>query len=37
MVLELVRWLGPGAELLEPAEWRAALKDELRAMAERYA
>ena len=37
MVLELVRWLGPEAELLEPAEWRAALKDELRAMAERYA
>jgi hypothetical protein len=37
IVLELVRWLGPGAELLEPVEWREALSDELRAMAERYA
>lgn len=30
---ELVRWLGPGAELLEPAEWRAELAAELSAMA----
>lgn len=37
MVLELVRWLGPGAELLKPASWRAALSDELRAMSEAYA
>jgi predicted DNA-binding transcriptional regulator YafY len=36
MVLELVRWLGPGAELLEPTVWRAALRDELHAMAEAY-
>jgi predicted DNA-binding transcriptional regulator YafY len=36
-VLELVRWLGPGAELLEPAAWRATLRDELRAMAAVYA
>jgi predicted DNA-binding transcriptional regulator YafY len=35
-VLELVRWLGPGAELLEPAAWRATLRDELRAMAKNY-
>ena len=37
MVLELVRWLGPGAELLEPQAWRAALRDELRAMSGAYA
>ncbi len=36
-VLELVRWLGPGAELLEPTAWRATLRDELRAMAAVYA
>jgi hypothetical protein len=36
-VLELVRWLGPGAELLEPAAWRATLRDELRAMSALYA
>jgi predicted DNA-binding transcriptional regulator YafY len=36
MVLELVRWLGPGAELLEPKAWRAQLKEELRAMAASY-
>jgi predicted DNA-binding transcriptional regulator YafY len=36
-VLELLRWLGPDAELIEPAEWRRALKDELGAMAARYA
>ena len=33
---ELVRWLGPGAELLAPAEWRAQLGAELRGMAKRY-
>jgi predicted DNA-binding transcriptional regulator YafY len=33
MVFELIRWLGPGAELLEPAAWRTALREELRAMA----
>jgi predicted DNA-binding transcriptional regulator YafY len=36
MLFELLRWLGPGAELLEPAEWRAALRAELRAMAGVY-
>ena len=35
-VLELVRWLGPGAELLEPVAWRATLRDELRTIAETY-
>jgi len=31
-VLELLRWLGPGAELLEPAAWRDAVREELRQM-----
>lgn len=30
--VELVRWLGPEAELLEPAAWRELLADDLRAM-----
>jgi hypothetical protein len=30
---ELVRWLGPEAELLSPVEWRRALRDELLRMA----
>jgi predicted DNA-binding transcriptional regulator YafY len=36
VVLELLRWLGPGAELLEPAEWRAAIRDDLRRMLKMY-
>ncbi len=36
-VFEFVRWLGPDAELLEPAAWRDALRAELEAMARRYA
>jgi len=32
-VFELVRWLGPGAELREPAGWRPRLAEELSAMA----
>jgi predicted DNA-binding transcriptional regulator YafY len=32
IVVELLRWLGPGAELLEPREWRSALRDDLLAM-----
>jgi predicted DNA-binding transcriptional regulator YafY len=35
-VFALVRWLGPGAELLEPVEWRARLGAELGAMAQAY-
>ncbi|HUZ03661.1 MAG TPA: YafY family protein [Thermomicrobiaceae bacterium] len=31
-VLALLRWLGPGAELLEPAAWRAELRAELARM-----
>jgi len=34
--LELVRWLGPGAELLEPAAWRARLAAEFRALSAVY-
>jgi predicted DNA-binding transcriptional regulator YafY len=36
LVFDLVRWLGPGAELLEPPEWRALLRQELDAMREPY-
>jgi predicted DNA-binding transcriptional regulator YafY len=36
LVFELVRWLGPGAELLEPKAWREALRDELSGMAAAY-
>jgi predicted DNA-binding transcriptional regulator YafY len=31
-VFELLRWLGPGAELMEPQTWRNELKRELEAM-----
>jgi predicted DNA-binding transcriptional regulator YafY len=36
-VLDLVRWLGPGAELIRPAEWRPAIQAELAAMLAVYA
>lgn len=36
LVLELLRWLGPGAELVEPRAWRGSLKDELRQMLALY-
>ena len=32
MAYALVRWLGPGAELLAPEEWREGLRAELQAM-----
>jgi predicted DNA-binding transcriptional regulator YafY len=32
LVLSLARWLGPGAELLSPASWRATLREQLTAM-----
>jgi predicted DNA-binding transcriptional regulator YafY len=31
-VFELLRWLGPGAELVEPKAWRAELRNELEQM-----
>jgi predicted DNA-binding transcriptional regulator YafY len=35
-VFELLRWLGPAAELIEPQAWRTAFADELRAMLQSY-
>jgi predicted DNA-binding transcriptional regulator YafY len=35
--LELIRWLGPGAELIEPVAWRRLLRAELTAMLVTYA
>jgi predicted DNA-binding transcriptional regulator YafY len=35
-VLELLRWLGPGAELLEPREWREAVRTQLTSLLELY-
>jgi predicted DNA-binding transcriptional regulator YafY len=35
-VFELLRWLGPGAELVEPQPWRAAFAVEVRAMLSPY-
>lgn len=32
----LVRWLGPGAELVEPKEWRAGIREGLVMMAEAH-
>lgn len=32
VVAGLVRWLGPGAELVEPREWRAKVADSLREL-----
>jgi hypothetical protein len=36
VVFALLRWLGPGAVLVEPAAWRAAFKAELLRMAATY-
>lgn len=35
-VFELLRWLGPGAELIEPKAWRAQMKEELQHMVSIY-
>lgn len=35
-VLELLRWLGPGAELLEPQAWREKVREELEQMLASY-
>lgn len=37
LAFELVRWLGPEAELLAPAAWREQLRQELTAMAAKLA
>jgi predicted DNA-binding transcriptional regulator YafY len=34
LVLALVRWLGPGAELISPEAWRSTLRAQLEAMRE---
>lgn len=36
IVLELLRWLGPGAELIEPRAWREKARAELQQMLEYY-
>lgn len=36
IVFELLRWLGPGAELVEPRAWRERMKEELQHMASIY-
>jgi predicted DNA-binding transcriptional regulator YafY len=36
IALELLRWLGPGAELLEPYAWRERMQEELRQMLASY-
>ncbi len=36
VVLELLRWLGPGAELLEPIAWREKIREELQQMVAYY-
>jgi predicted DNA-binding transcriptional regulator YafY len=35
-VFELLRWLGPGAELISPADWRKAFLEDLRQMIDSY-
>jgi predicted DNA-binding transcriptional regulator YafY len=37
VVMELMRWLGPGAELIEPVAWRSLLGEELEEMRRSYA
>jgi predicted DNA-binding transcriptional regulator YafY len=37
VVLELLRWLGPGAELVAPKAWRAALRAELSDLLDAHA
>lgn len=36
IVLELLRWLGPDAELIEPHAWRAKMREELEQMLAKY-
>lgn len=36
VLFDLLRWLGPGAELIEPHAWRAQFKAELERMLESY-
>jgi predicted DNA-binding transcriptional regulator YafY len=36
IVFELLRWLGPGAELVEPKAWRTQIKEQLQQMLSIY-
>ena len=36
LVLDLLRWLGPGAELIEPKAWRSSIRAELEQMLAAY-
>jgi predicted DNA-binding transcriptional regulator YafY len=36
VVLELLRWLGPGAELIEPNAWRERMREEIKQMLASY-
>ncbi|MBV9228840.1 MAG: YafY family transcriptional regulator [Chloroflexi bacterium] len=36
VVLELLRWLGPGAELIEPVAWRERIREDLKQMLAYY-
>jgi predicted DNA-binding transcriptional regulator YafY len=36
VLFDLLRWLGPGAELIEPSAWRADFRTELEQMLEAY-
>jgi predicted DNA-binding transcriptional regulator YafY len=36
VVLELLRWLGPGSELIEPGQWRGLMKEQLAQMLALY-
>jgi predicted DNA-binding transcriptional regulator YafY len=36
VVLELLRWLGPGSELLEPEAWRVLMREQLAYLLTRY-
>jgi predicted DNA-binding transcriptional regulator YafY len=36
IVLELLRWLGPDAELIEPLAWREKIREELQQMLAKY-
>lgn len=36
IVLELLRWLGPGAELIQPAQWRGVIRRQLRELLALY-
>jgi hypothetical protein len=36
VVLELLRWLGPGSELLEPVAWRRLMREQLAYLLTQY-